>query len=146
MFGAYTLHHVGIVMPTLDEAARHMETFRLEEDYRGYVERWHCWCIFTKAQAGGTAIELVVADSGPLLKFNKGMGGVHHFAYQVDDIHEAARQCAQADLFLLEPEPIKGAGDFWCNFISPLSTRGVQIELVQPWRDGEGDQAAAHQA
>ena len=111
-----------------------MRTFGLAEEYRGYVEPWHSWCIFTAPEAGGTAIELVVAAAGPLLKFNRGIGGVHHFAYEIDNFAEAEAWCEERDLRLLEPEPIKGAGDFWCNFIHPLSTRGMQIELVQPWK------------
>lgn len=130
MFENYRLHHVGVVLPSLDDVERHMETFGLAEDYRGYVDPWHCWCIFAKP-ASGTAIELVVADEGPLTKFNKGLGGVHHFAYAIDDFAEAARWCEAQDLRLLEPEPIKGAGNFLCNFIHPVSTRGIQIELVQ---------------
>ena len=71
-------------------------------------------------------------DGGPLTKFNKGIGGVHHFAYEIDDFAKAADWCEANDLSLLEPEPIKGAGNFLCNFIHPLGTRGIQIELVQP--------------
>lgn len=133
MFGKYRLHHVGVVLPSIEDAEAHMATFGLTEDYRGYVDPWHCWCIFTQPGAGGTAVELVVADEGPLLKFNKGIGGVHHYAFEIDDFDAAARWCAEQDLRLLEPEPVKGAGDFWCNFIHPVSTRGIQIELVQPF-------------
>lgn len=133
MFADYRLHHVGVVFPSIEEAEAHMATFALREDYRGYVPQWHSWCIFTKPAAGGTALELVVADEGPLLRFNKGVGGVHHFAYEIDDFAAAARWCEERDLRLLEPEPIKGAGNFWCNFIHPMSTRGIQIELVQPF-------------
>jgi methylmalonyl-CoA/ethylmalonyl-CoA epimerase len=32
---------------------------------------------------------------------------------------------------LLEPEPIKGAGSFLCNFLSPIYTRGLTVEFVQ---------------
>lgn len=130
MFSQYRLHHVGIVIPSLEDAARHMQTFGLTEDYRGYVDQWRCWCIFTKP-AAGCAIELVVADDGPLTRFNKGVGGVHHFAYAIDDFAAAEAWCASQDLMLLEPAPIKGAGNFLCNFIHPVSTRGIQIELVQ---------------
>jgi hypothetical protein len=82
--------------------------------------------------AGGTAIELVVPDGGPLAKFNKGLGGVHHFAYEIEDFAVAERWCEAHDMTLLEPAPIKGAGNFLCNFIHPMATRGIQIELVQP--------------
>ena len=133
MFAQYRIHHVGVVLPTLAEAEAHMTAFGLVEDYRGYVDQWHCWCIFTQPGAGGTAIELVVADEGPLLKFNKGVGGVHHYAFEIDDFDAVAPWCEEHDLRLLEPRPIKGAGNFLCNFIHPMSTRGIQIELVQPY-------------
>ncbi len=32
---------------------------------------------------------------------------------------------------LLEPEPVKGAGPFLCNFLSPIYTRGITIEFVE---------------
>ena len=131
IFSRYRLHHVGVVLPSLEDAARHIEMFGLEEDYRGFVEPWHSWCIFTKPADVGTAIELVVATDGPLLRFNKGVGGVHHFAYQIEDFAEAEAWCAANDMALLEPAPIKGAGNFLCNFIHPVATRGIQIELVQ---------------
>jgi len=131
MFAEYRLHHVGVVIPSIEAAEAHMAQFGLSEEYRGYVEPWQCWCIFTKP-ASGAAVELVMPDGGPLTKFNKGIGGVHHFAYEIDDFAKAADWCEANDLSLLEPEPIKGAGNFLCNFIHPLGTRGIQIELVQP--------------
>jgi methylmalonyl-CoA/ethylmalonyl-CoA epimerase len=133
MFDRYRLHHVGVVCPDFDEADRFMVSMGLREDYRGFVEPWHCWCIFTEPGDDGTAIELVVAVDGPLLRFNKGAGGVHHFAFEVPDIRAAMAWVAAQGMTMIEPEPIKGAGDFWCNFISPMSTRGIQIELVEPF-------------
>ncbi len=32
---------------------------------------------------------------------------------------------------LLESEHVKGAGNFLCNFLSPVYTRGITIEFVQ---------------
>ncbi len=133
MFSQYRLHHVGVVFPSIEDAEAHMQAVGLKEDYGGYVEPWNSWCIFVDPGHDGTAIELVLADAGPLLKFDKGIGGVHHFAYEIDDFDAATRCCEENDLRLLEPEPIKGAGDFWCNFINPIATRGIQIELVQPF-------------
>ncbi|RZF64131.1 VOC family protein [Sphingomonas populi] len=132
MFEAYTLHHVGIICPDLADADDFMAKMGLVESYRGHVERWGCWCIFTVA-AAGAVIELVVPDDGSVLaKFNKGAGGVHHFAYQVEDLRATMDWCAARGLRMLEPAPVKGAGDFLCNFINPVDTRGIQIEFVQP--------------
>lgn len=131
LFETYKIHHVGLILPSLDRAVDFMASMGLAEDYRGFVERWSCWCIFTKG-AEGAAIELVVADDGPLKRFNKGFGGVHHFAYEVADIAAVSAELAARDIHMIEPEAIRGAGNFLCNFLDPLATRGIQIELVQP--------------
>lgn len=132
MFERYLLHHVGIVLPDLADADAFIARQGLAESYRGFVEPWSCWCIFT-IPAAGAAIELVVPEGGPLARFNKGAGGVHHFAYQVDDIAAATAWAEARGMRMIEPAPIKGAGDFWCNFLTPASTRGINIELVQPF-------------
>lgn len=130
MFENYKLHHVGIVCPSLEEAAALMTLMRFEEDYRGFVEPWCCWCIFTRATTGAV-IEVVVPEGGALARFNKGAGGVHHFAFEVESLAEATRWAEERGMRMIEPRPIKGAGNFWCNFLSPASTRGVQIEFVE---------------
>jgi methylmalonyl-CoA/ethylmalonyl-CoA epimerase len=130
MFESYTLHHVGIVIPSLEDAGAFMSTMGLVEDYRGYVDRWTCWCIFTRS-ASGAAIELVVPEGGTLARFNKGAGGVHHFAYQVEDLEATTLWCAERGLRMIEPAPVRGAGNFLCNFVNPIDTRGIQIEFVQ---------------
>lgn len=124
------LHHVGIVQPSEEDAANLMAIMGLAEDYRGFVPQWSALCIFTKA-ATGSPIEFVVPDGGPLARFNKGAGGLHHIALQVPDLDAVARDLEAQEMKLLEPEHVKGAGPFLCNFLSPIYTRGVQIEYVQ---------------
>jgi len=124
------LHHVGIVSPSEEEALGLMRLLGLEEDFRGYVPQWSALCIFTKPN-GASPIEFVVPDEGPLLRFNKGAGGLHHIALQVPDLDALAAALAAEDMKLLEAEHVKGAGNFLCNFLSPIYTRGVTIEFVQ---------------
>jgi methylmalonyl-CoA/ethylmalonyl-CoA epimerase len=124
------LHHVGIVSPSEEEAMALMGLMGLEEDFRGYVPRWSALCIFTQPN-GGSPIEFVVPDGGPLARFNKGAGGLHHIALQVPDLDALAAALEAEDMKLLEAEHVKGAGDFLCNFLSPVYTRGVIIEFVQ---------------
>jgi methylmalonyl-CoA/ethylmalonyl-CoA epimerase len=124
------LHHVGIVQPSEEDAMALMTLMGLEEDYRGFVPEWSALCIFTKA-AAGSPIEFVVASEGPLARFNKGAGGLHHIALQVPDIRALAARLEVEGMKLIEPEPVKGAGPFLCNFLSPLYTRGITIEFVQ---------------
>jgi catechol 2,3-dioxygenase-like lactoylglutathione lyase family enzyme len=124
------LHHVGIVQPSEEDALALMALMGLEEDYRGFVPKWSALCIFTKPQSG-SPIEFVIPDGGPLARFNKGAGGLHHIALQVPDLDALAVALEAQDMKLLEPEHVKGAGDFICNFLSPIYTRGITIEFVQ---------------
>jgi methylmalonyl-CoA/ethylmalonyl-CoA epimerase len=130
MFADYLLHHVGVVFPSLEDAENHLADFGLTEDYRGFVPQWSCWCIFTLPRSGA-AIELVVPQGGPLERFNKGAGGVHHFAYEVENLAETTEWLRGKGMTMIEPEPIKGAGNFYCNFLTPASSRGIQIEFIE---------------
>jgi catechol 2,3-dioxygenase-like lactoylglutathione lyase family enzyme len=125
-----SLHHVGIVMPSEDEAAAFIAQMGYEEDYRGTVEKWQALCIFLRC-CGPTAIELVIPSGGPLAKFNRGFGGVHHYAIEVPDIVSTQAALAGQGISFIEDQPLKGAGNFLCNFIKPAFTRGVMIEYVQ---------------
>ncbi|MDJ0947530.1 MAG: VOC family protein [Alphaproteobacteria bacterium] len=124
------LHHTGIIVPSEERVGDLMALMELEEWYRGYVPQWQALCIFTKP-VQGSPIEFVVPDGGPLKKFNKGVGGVHHVALAVDSLDQVARRLADQGMRLLEDEHVKGAGPFLCNFLHPVYTRGVLIEFVQ---------------
>ncbi len=124
------LHHVGIVQPSEEQASMLMTLLGLEEDYRGYVEKWSALCIFTKATSG-SPIEFVIPDGGPLASFNKGAGGLHHIALEVPSLDRLAQSLQAEGMRLLETEHVKGAGDFLCNFLSPAYTRGITVEFVE---------------
>jgi methylmalonyl-CoA/ethylmalonyl-CoA epimerase len=124
------LHHVGIVQPSEEDALALMALMGLEEDYRGFVPQWSALCIFTKPN-GASPIEFVVPDGGPLARFNKGAGGLHHIALQVPSLDRLARALEAEGMKLLEAEHVRGAGNFLCNFLSPVYTRGLTIEFVE---------------
>jgi methylmalonyl-CoA/ethylmalonyl-CoA epimerase len=125
------LHHVGIVQPDEETVSTLMQVLNLTEDYRGYVPQFHALCIFTRATNGGSPIEFVVPDGGPLVKFNKGAGGIHHLAFAVADIAATQAEFAAQGIRMIEPEAVKGAGNFLCNFLAPTATRGIITEYVQ---------------
>lgn len=125
------LHHVGVIMRNERALNDHMSLMGLEEDYRGYVEAWDALCVFTKAKAGGCPVEFVIAGGGSLKAFNRGLGGVHHLAYRVEDLDAAKDDLAQRGARFIEPFGIKGAGPFLCGFIDPIFTGNALVELVQ---------------
>jgi catechol 2,3-dioxygenase-like lactoylglutathione lyase family enzyme len=127
---APVLHHVGIVVPDEAEMAAMMAVLGLVEDYRGVVPIFKALCVFTQGN-GASPVEFVIPHGGPLAKFNKGMGGLHHLAYVVDSLDAKAAELAAQGIKLLEPEHVQGAGRFRCNFLSPVYTRGLTVEYVE---------------
>ena len=130
MIDGLPLHHVGIVLPSEEDVQTLMGLLGMQEDYRGYVPQWFALCIFAKAERG-SVVEFVVPQGGPLIRFNKGVGGVHHVAFEVPNLAETMRAYQDKGMSFLEKEPVKGAGPFLCNFLSPIYTRGALVEFVE---------------
>jgi methylmalonyl-CoA/ethylmalonyl-CoA epimerase len=124
------IHHVGLVVPSEEQATDLMQLLGLAEAYRGFVEQYQALCIFTGGN-GASPLELVVPTGGTLAEFNGGVGGLHHVAFGVADLVQLAAQLEGRGIRLLEPEPIQGAGQFLCNFLPPAYTRGITVEFVQ---------------
>jgi len=124
------LHHVGIVVADAGEMAAQMAVLGLQEDFRGYVPEFRALCVFTRGN-GASPVEFVIPDGGPLLNFNKGLGGLHHLAYLCPSLDAKRAELASQGMALLEAEHVKGAGPFRCNFLSPIYTRGLTIEFVE---------------
>lgn len=125
------LHHVGIIMTTMERAQQFMEQFGLEEDYREYVDAYQAWCIFTKYSAEESPVELVVPTAGKLTEFNKGKGGLHHIAFEVEDVRAARDEYTSKGMEMLEEVPAKGAGGIIVNFLRPRYGLGVLVEFVE---------------
>lgn len=133
--GTPRVHHVGIVARSERAALSQMARLGLQEEFRGRVETWDVLCIFAKAH-GGSPIEFVVPGSGPLQKFNQGLGGLHHVALQVPDLEHTMVKLAAKGIKMLEDRPVKGAGNFLCNFLPPVYTGAFAVELVQELAPG----------
>ena len=102
----------------------------LAEEYRGFVPQYSANCIFTVGH-GASPIEFVVPSGGVLANFNHGIGGLHHVALEVASLEQTTEELRNRGVRLLEDEPVKGAGNFLCNFMPPEHTRGVIVELVE---------------
>lgn len=126
------LHHVGIVLPTLEKAHEFMQNNGLEIDYAGYVEAYQADLIFTKKSEYGSPIEMIIPHAGVLTEFNGGRGGIAHIAFEVDDV-EAVRREMEADCpgCMLEKKAVQGTEDIIVNFRRPSTNRGILVEYVQ---------------
>lgn len=83
---------------------------------------------------GETKIELLQsADAnGVIAKFIEKKGeGMHHIAFDVDDIEAEMKRMQQEGFVLLNDTPKQGADNKLVCFLHPKSTNGVLIELCQ---------------
>ena len=126
------LHHVGIVLPTLQKAHDFIQANGLEIAYAGYVKAYHAHLIFTKRSPYNSPIEMIIPTEGVLTKFNHGKGGIAHIAFEVEDV-EAVRQEMEKECpgCMLEKKAVEGTPDIIVNFRRPSTNQGILVEYVQ---------------
>ena len=125
------MHHVGVVLPTVEQAERLIQLFGLKVDYRGYVKSYHADLIFTQYGPNESPIEFIIPHEGVLTKFNNGKGGIAHIAFEVEDVEAASRELEEQGLEMLEKAPVEGTSDIIVNFLRPRYSEGILFELVQ---------------
>jgi methylmalonyl-CoA/ethylmalonyl-CoA epimerase len=83
---------------------------------------------------GDSKIELLEAtrEDSPIAKFIEKKGeGIHHIAFEVDDIYAEMKRMQAEGFTLLNAEPKRGADNKLVCFLHPKTTNGVLIELCQ---------------
>lgn len=125
--------HIGIAVKDLGHAQRLFETLlgrsssppqRVEEQ-KVDVSSFHI---------DDTNVELTcgISDDSPIAKFIAKRGeGMHHVAFEVDDLHGELARLRQAGVHLIDEQPRMGADNYWVAFIHPKSAGGVLVELCQ---------------
>ena len=82
---------------------------------------------------GGGRVELVtpLADDTPVGRFLAKRGpGMHHVAFEVDDVAAALNTLAERGAEVLDSEPRSGLGGHDVGFVHPDSLHGVLTEVV----------------
>jgi len=126
------MHHVGIVVPTMKKAHEFLDRFGLEIDYAGYVKAYEADLIFAQYNTNESPVELIVpSENSVLAKYNGGKGGIHHIAYEVDDLEAVSREFEQKGMEMLEKESVIGTDDIIVNFLRPKYSDGILVEFVQ---------------
>ncbi|WP_396212693.1 methylmalonyl-CoA epimerase [Flavobacterium sp.] len=83
---------------------------------------------------GPNKIELLEATNpdSPIAKFIEKKGeGIHHIAFDVEDIEKEVIRLKDQGFVVLNEVPKKGADNKWVVFLHPKTTNGVLIELCQ---------------
>lgn len=85
-------------------------------------------------KCGETKIELLEATdpNSAIAKFIEKRGeGIHHIAFEVENIYAEMQRLADEGFTILNAEPKKGADNKLVCFLHPKSTNGVLVELCQ---------------
>jgi methylmalonyl-CoA/ethylmalonyl-CoA epimerase len=85
-------------------------------------------------KVGENKIELLEATKpdSPIAKFIAKKGeGIHHIAFDVDDINAEVKRLKAEGFIVLNETPKKGADNKLVVFLHPKTTNGVLIELCQ---------------
>ena len=119
------MHHVGIVLPTIEAAKEVMDIIGAEVDYTGYVKAYTADLIFTKYGAYESPIEFIIPRGGVLAEYNKGI------CIEVNDIKGATEELLSKGFEMLEKEAVEGTEDIIVNFLRPKYSHGILIELAE---------------
>ncbi len=127
------IEHIGIAVEDLEKAIEYYENvlglkcYAVEE-----VKDQKVKTAFFKV--GQTKIELLESTEpdGPIGKFIEKKGqGIHHIAFNVQDLPNALKEAEDKGVKLIDSEPRKGAEGLNIAFLHPKSTFGVLTEFCE---------------
>lgn len=129
------LDHIGIAVPDLDEADALIARLLGRSAYkRETVADQHVATSFFSAGSDNAKLEFVAPEGhdGPIQKYLAKRGaGLHHLAFEVDDIRAEMTRLAADGFQLLSEEPSMGADNKLVCFLHPKTTGGVLVEICQ---------------
>jgi methylmalonyl-CoA/ethylmalonyl-CoA epimerase len=127
------IEHLGLAVENIDEAIKTFEVllntscYKIEEVVSEHVKT----AFF---QIGESKIELLEATdpASPIAKYIAKKGkGIHHIAFDVEDIDAEIKRLSENGFELIHQTPKDGADNKIIAFLHPKSTEGILIELCQ---------------
>ncbi|MDP2386607.1 MAG: methylmalonyl-CoA epimerase [Bacteroidota bacterium] len=127
------IEHIGIAVKNLEQSNELFSKLFGKNHYK--VEKVESENVSTSFfMLGETKIELLEATSpdSAISKFIEKKGeGIHHIAYDVDDVYAEMKRLQDEGFELINKEPKKGADNKLICFLHPKSTNGILVELCQ---------------
>ena len=133
------IDHLGIAVRSIEEGRKVYEAMGLRVEHVEEVPDEGVRVAFIPC--GETNIELLEPTSpeSPIAKFLEKRGpGIHHVCMASDALLDDDARLRAEGYQVLRPEPTRGAGGCWVQFVHPKSTGGVLLELSQPAEPGAG--------
>ncbi|MES2134243.1 MAG: methylmalonyl-CoA epimerase [Bacteroidota bacterium] len=127
------VEHIGIAVKNLSSSNELFKKLFGKEHYK--VEPVESEGVSTSFfMLGETKIELLEAtnEESAIAKFIEKKGeGIHHIAYEVDNIYAEMDRLRSEGFEILNKEPKYGADNKLIFFLHPKTTNGVLVELCQ---------------
>jgi methylmalonyl-CoA/ethylmalonyl-CoA epimerase len=126
--------HIGVAVDDLDAAlALYGGALEMPVAHREVVEQQGVEAVLL--DVGENHVELLhpLGPDTPVGRFLAARGpGLHHVAYQVQDIEAALDRLREQGLRLIDEQPRVGIRGSLVAFVHPRATNGVLTEIVQP--------------
>ena len=129
-----SINHIGIAVKDLDTSIQTFKKiFNFNDVHRetNIPQKVHV----ASFKVGDVLIELTspTDETSPIAKFIEKKGeGMHHIAFQSDEINSELEGLKSQNIQLINESPVPGAHDMLIAFLHPKSTNGVLMEVCQP--------------
>jgi methylmalonyl-CoA/ethylmalonyl-CoA epimerase len=128
------IDHIGVAVEDLDGAvALYRDRPGMREQHRETVEEQGVDAVLLEIGEGHVELLAPLGPETAVGRFLERSGpGLHHVAYQTDDIDSALDSVREAGMRLIDEQPRAGIRGSRVAFVHPKSTGGVLTELVEP--------------
>jgi methylmalonyl-CoA/ethylmalonyl-CoA epimerase len=130
------IDHIGVAVEDLEGAvALYRDSFGMREQHRETVEEQGVDAVLLEIGDGHVELLAPLGPETAVGRFLERSGpGLHHVAYQTDDIDSALDSAREAGMRLIDEHARTGIRGSRVAFLHPKSTGGVLTELVEPAR------------
>ncbi len=127
------IEHIGVAVSDIETSKKLFKKIFGKESYKSEIVDSE-GVITSFFQIGENKIELVAAinNDSPISKYLKNnREGIHHIAFDVDNIDDQMERLKNEGIRLLNDTPKQGADNKLICFLHPKDTNGMLIELCQ---------------
>jgi methylmalonyl-CoA/ethylmalonyl-CoA epimerase len=126
------IHHLGVAVADLDEAvATYERLLGAQLEHRELVPDQGVEAASLRVGEGRVELLASLGEETPVGKFLAKRGpGMHHVAYEVEDVGEALGELSAQGAELIDERPRRGMFGLEVAFVHPDSMHGVLAEIV----------------
>ena len=126
------VHHVALAVEDLDEALEtYQRFFGAEVEVADRMEEQGVDAVYLRVGDGRVELVSPLGPDTPVGRFLEKRGpGMHHVAFEVDDVAHAVEELERRGASVIEPGPRPGLAGKQVAFVHPDSLHGVLAEVV----------------